>query len=71
MNTNSAWPWIALIAVAYFAYESVHVVFSSLEEYREKKNECVEEAKKWPPPIPKCDKELWLRITEGCKDGKG
>jgi len=20
------------------------------------------------PPIPKCDKELWLRIKDGCKD---
>ena len=21
-----------------------------------------------PPPIPQCDKELWLRIKEGCDD---
>lgn len=54
-----------IIALVCFA---IAYVILSVLIIEASKAEPVAEPQVWTgPPIPKCDKELWLRITEGCK----
>lgn len=47
--------WICYIIISVVMIESA-------------KSAPVHEPRGMYPEIPQCDKELWLRITEGCKD---
>lgn len=43
------------------------VVIETIEEARAEETKIIEAT--WsPPPIPRCDKETWDRIREGCDE---
>ena len=56
--------WILVIICTFLSI--AHAVFNTAKAHglREIKPPAVYEY----PDIPKCDKELWLRIKDGCKD---
>lgn len=61
---NSVFFLLALTVVCFTAFK----IFDSITELkREELYISCDTTKGWsPPPIPKCDKELWDRIREGC-----
>ena len=64
---------MAMIVIVCVLSITTFAVVDRVLEYRES-TLCISEEKRervgGGPRIPKCDKELWLRITEGCKEPK-
>jgi len=59
---------ILLAFIALFLILCVVVVRDAAAEHGHSPVHVPRAATWQPPPIPQCDKELWLRIKDGCDD---
>jgi hypothetical protein len=57
---------IELVMVGIVCLIMTAFAYAVLDEGTVQEQDIQYEARKYPPSIPQCDKELWDRIREGC-----
>ena len=63
-DDNRTWDYIILVFVCVLSVALVYAVVDTAYSYtKPPPNKCVCDGL---PDIPQCDKELWLRIKDGC-----
>lgn len=67
IQRKTDWVDHVLLILAIFFIGLCVVVVKTAKAHHDEVNQPQPEPVVWTgPPIPKCDKELWLRIKDGC-----
>lgn len=61
---------ILAVFIVLFLVLCVAIIRNTAKAHYDKINESIPVLRAMYPEIPQCDKELWLRIKDGCKDAE-
>jgi hypothetical protein len=65
MNKNDPWDLILIVFICLFTVVFAYAVIETASGYQPYK---VRQATYRTRPIPECNKELWLRVKDGCDE---